>query len=951
MINLTSLKILVGANFLLVAVFALQLALPASSVLGSMSQPWPQENARIPDSTRHSDAWRSNTLAPQNTKVFIPRLDRAVGPPNYFLPHREPVRPRVGLALSGGGARALFQIGVLQALEEYEVPIDFIAGTSMGSVVGGLYAAGYSVKQLRETARTIQWQDITVDTPPRTSLFLAQRQERERAFLQIRFQGLKPYIPPAITAGQKLLTVLTDLTMRANYQASMGFDHLRIPFRTVATDLYSGKEIIIADGDLAEAMRASLAVPFLFAPLPRGGMLLADGGLLNNIPVDVARRYADVVIAVDATSKLRDKDHLNMPWEMADQITTIMQREQTQAQRQRADVVITLDAPTRTSSDFSAIDSLIDTGYRKTLEQIDKIRTLARGQPTEQLFSHGSAQVFAINFLVLHNNESLQRPALSDTMPHAEKGLPRDITFGLPQLTANQYLSLHGDSVGVMLTAEEIQKWVEAVYATGQYATVHAEIRADSLMLVVHDNPRLGQVHFSGNTVFPDSTLLSCMQSRPGEVINHHRSARDLVAIVERYRNDGYALAEIRDVKFDTSTGLLHIDIDEGRIGEIEIEGINRTKNFVVLREFPQKPGDIFHSGVSSRGVRNIYSTGLFDQVMLNIRRGANGAIVKIKVREKPFRVLRVGGRYDTERDTRGFLEMGDENAFGTGSKVFAYQEIGTRDQLSRVAFRNDRILKTYFSLSANAYYHKRENFVYRNLQRDAVGEYLDDRLGLHLVLGQQMRRIGAVSAELRFEEVNLKALKGSGYPTGNSTLNAIILRSVVDTRDRLPFPRHGRYVHAFYENVYSELGAKDSFFRMLMRMETFHSRGPHTLHPKLSIGASDQTTPFSEQFRLGGPDEVYGLREQELIGRHFTLGSLEYRYEFRRRPIFDLYFGLRYDFSGLWIDRRDTNYRKFHHAFGLSLACVTPLGPLSIAYGRYENLRQSVYVSMGYSF
>jgi NTE family protein len=245
-------------------------------------------------------AWPQKKLAPAvaaslrdtlhktaTIRIFTPRLDRAAGPPNYFLSHRQLSRPRVGLALSGGGARALFQIGVLQALEANNIPIDFIAGTSMGSVVGGLYAAGYNAAQLHDIALEIPWDDITVDTPPRTSLFLAQRQERERAFLQVRFRGRKPYIRPAITAGQKLLTVLTDLTMRANYRAGAGFDLLRIPFRAVATDLYSGESVIIADGDLAEAMRASVAVPFLFAPAPRGDMLLIDGGLLNNIPVDV----------------------------------------------------------------------------------------------------------------------------------------------------------------------------------------------------------------------------------------------------------------------------------------------------------------------------------------------------------------------------------------------------------------------------------------------------------------------------------------------------------------------------------------------------------------------------------------------------------------------------------------------------------------------------------------
>jgi NTE family protein len=872
---------------------------------------------------------RSDESSPN---VFTPRLGESCGPPNYFLAHRQLAHPRLGLALSGGGARSLFQIGVLQALEERGIAIDFIAGTSMGSVIGGLYAAGYSAKQLREIVKTIPWDDITVDTPPRTNLFVAQRQERERAFLQVRFRGWKPYIPPAITAGQKLLDVLTNLTMRANYRATGGFDQLRIPFRAVATDLYSGKEVIIADGDLAEAMRASIAVPLIFAPTPRGDMLLADGGLLQNIPVDIVRRHVDVVIAADATSKLRDKEHLKSLWELIDQITTIMQRDENEAQRRKADVVIALDEPQRNSSDYSAIDSLIDLGYRKTLAQMPAIQNLAHRRAAPSL----PEQTFPVHYFALYNNNRR----------HSTNGEPH-LAFSLPPLAAP---AGGGNSDGKVLTAAAIQNWVDAVYASGQFAGVRAEWRADSLRLMVQENPRLQRLRFAGNTVYSDSTLRACLRSQIGEVINHSRSAGDLVAIIERYRSDGYALAEIREVRFDSLDGAVQITIDEGRISAIELEGAKRTRRIVVLREFPQKNGDIFNVNLCSRGIRNIHSSGLFDQVTLNIKRGNDGAIVKIKVQEKPFTVLRLGGRYDTERDTRGFIEAGDENAFGTGSKIFAYQEAGTRDLLTRLALRNDRLLKTYISFSSTLYRQVRENFVYQDF-RDNVGEYQEERLGLNVALGQQMRRFGVVSAELRFEEVNIKSLSGAGYTPGNTTLNGLVLRSIVDTRDRQPFPRRGRFAHVFYENATSDLVARESFYRFFLKMETFHSRGPHTLHPKINLGTSHHLTPFSEQFRLGGPDEVYGLREQEFIGRHFAIGSLEYRYTLRRKPLPPLYLSLRYDLNGLWIDKRDANYRKFRHAFGASLAYETPLGPLSLAYGQYEKSRRRVYVSVGFNF
>jgi NTE family protein len=898
----------------------------------------------------------SNSLRDENNPareviIFRPRLGRQVEPPACFLSHCQLARPQLGLALSGGGARALSHIGVLQAIEEHGIPIDFIVGTSMGSIVGGLYAAGYSATQLREIAHTIPWSDITVDTPPRTSLFLGQKQERDRALLQIRFKNFKPYIPPALTAGQKLLTVLSDLTMRATYGASGGFDHLRIPFRAVATDLHSGEAIAIGEGDLAEAMRASTAVPFLFAPLPSQGRLLADGGLVNNIPVDVARQRVDFVIAVDATSKLRPKDDLASPWEMADQLTTIMQRDRNEAQRQNADVLITIEEKHRTSSDFSAIDSLIDLGYQKTMEQMTKIRLLIGQSEESAVALPEDGTIFSIDHAFIKNSAgvtALSRWELTHQAHAVTAGKNMAPTLSDPR---TELLKGNGTGESVSLSSSEIQQWVEKIYATGDYAAVHAELRMDSLMLVLKENPRLQQVRFTGNTVYHDSTLFACIRSTRGEAINHQRSYDDLTAIVEHYRRDGYALAEINSVLFDSSTGVLQIDIDEGRIAEIEVSGLGRTQKIVVLREFPQKAGDILNSNLCRRGTDDIYNTGLFDQVVLNTYRRQTGAIVNIKVQEKPFTVLRLGGHYDSERYTKGFLEIGDENLLGLGSKLFAYGEIGSRDLLTRLSWRSDRILRTYVSISGSAYYQKRENFVYQPSFANPIGEYLERRTGLHIALGPQLHRLGVFSVELRLEEVELKRISGFGYPTDNLGLSALVLRSIVDTLDRLPFPRRGRYAHIFYETVYTELGARDSFFRLFARLESYHSRGPHTIRPKFSIGASDQTTPFSEQFRLGGPEEVYGLRDQELIGRHFALFSFEYRYQIRRRPLFDSYLSLRYDYSGLWIDKRDVNYRKFRHAFGVSYALDTPLGPIGIAYGMYDNRQQRFYVNIGYKF
>lgn len=880
---------------------------------------------------------------PSKRKEFLPSYDKKVGPPHFFLEHRELRRPRIGLALSGGGARALAQVGVLLALEDNNIPIDFIAGTSMGSVIGGLYAAGYSARQLVDITKNIPWGELMVDTPPRTALFIAQKAERDRSYLQIRFNGLKPYIPPALTAGQRLISILTDLTMRANYRASANFDNLRIPFRAVATDLYSGKEIIIADGELAEAMRASVAFPLLLTPMPRDSMLLVDGGLVNNIPVSVARsQNLDIVIAVDATSKLRDRTQLNAPWEIADQVTSIMQRRHNEAQRRAADVLIMLEDEERTSMDFSNLDSLFAAGYRAALAQMGKLRNAVPYTLTDE-----------------------QNSSASDDELMTFDGVYLD---GHDEHIASNHNDGHDAFVAPSrLSRSNIISMLENYYLTGNYADVRAVWMEDStknfLQFDLKPNPVLQKVRFSGNTVFADSALMRRIQSPIGEPINHPRSRDDLEAIIELYRGAGYALAEIRDVKFNEANGELTIDIDEGYIAEIKIEGAQRTKPLVTLREYPLQVGDIFDSNRSARGMQNIHSLGLFDRVALTVTRrtrtaksddahpGEPTAIVHIKLQEKPFQIVRIGMRYDRERFTRSWFEIGDENFLGLASNLFLQGTIGSRDNGAALYWRADRLFKTYFSFSAQARYRHARFFTYDGGKK-SIGEYEDERFGALFSIGQQVRRFGAVSAELDLSNIQLRSIEGSGFATGRETINTLTFRSVVDTQDRVPFARRGRYMQLFYSMAFRELQTEPTFFKFYARLEsTTTLRKRHTLHPRIMVGTSDQTTPFSEQFRIGGQEEMYGLREQELVGRHFVLMSLEYRYRFPTKFLFDTYFSPRIDFGAVWRDKNDVNYKKFSRGLGIALGWDTPLGPMIIAVGKTQRFASRVYFSLGYRF
>jgi outer membrane protein assembly factor BamA len=503
------------------------------------------------------------------------------------------------------------------------------------------------------------------------------------------------------------------------------------------------------------------------------------------------------------------------------------------------------------------------------------------------------------------------------------------------------------------LAAGEIQKRIEALYATGRYRSVRAFLRGDTLSFELRENPRLQSFEITGNTVYPDSVLLGCMHSRCGEAINHQQGHEDLRALVEHYRRDGYALAQIRNVVFDSSNGTLRITIDEGRIGAIELEGLRHTQPFVVQREFVLKAGEIFNSKHALQGLDNIHSTGLFEKVSLTpVPQDTGGARLQIKLQERPFGILRMGGYYQSERGTYGLLEIGNENMLGSASKLYLHGTAGSRGFLTKATWRTDRLFSTFLTFSASAYLQSWDNFVYPEAAAaQPSGEYQDRRLGIKSTLGQQVRRFGALSAEVRWENIRLNPISGTGYPTGESDIFFIAARSVFDTRDQLPFPCAGRYANISYEYAKPSEPKANSFVKFLGQLESFHALGPHVFHPKFVGGIADATTPFSEQFRLGGPTPVFGLRDQELIGRNLFVASLEYRYQLRKRPLFDIYVGLRYDLSGIWQDRNEATVHEFRHALGLSVTADTPLLPIGIALGWLEHWQKRVYFNVGVPF
>jgi len=275
-----------------------------------------------------------------------------------------PKRPKIALVLSGGAARGLAHVGVIAWLDEHHIPVDSVAGTSMGALMGAMYATGMSPADMRKFIDDINW-EASQASEPRYDQLSFRRKEDRRAF-QIGIPlGLAHGVngPNGFNPGYGVGLLLDRVALL--YSTVTSFDDLPIPFRCVATDMLQGKAVVLEDGSLAEALRSSMSIPGVYTPVELKGTILSDGGLVDNIPTDVGRAFgADIVIAVDVSSPLGDRQKLQTLGGVLDQAVDVMTIEHDRESRNNADIVVAPDLKGFTGDDYIAASQIMDAGYK-----------------------------------------------------------------------------------------------------------------------------------------------------------------------------------------------------------------------------------------------------------------------------------------------------------------------------------------------------------------------------------------------------------------------------------------------------------------------------------------------------------------------------------------------------------------------------------------------------------
>lgn len=417
---------------------------------------------------------------PSRAKVGLPRLLTLMAA--IFLPlagaaqpaapqadqQAHPERPRTCLVLGGGGARGAAHIGVLKVLERERVPVDCIVGTSMGAVVGGLYASGYSADEIETVLDGIDWAEVLRDKPPRNERSMRRKEDDLRLLggVEVGVSNGKIAFPRGLIQGQKLEMLLRRLLL-PTWQVR-DFDQLPIPFRAVATDIVTGDKVVFSEGDMALAIRASMSVPGVFAPVRYQGRLLVDGGVVDNLPIDEARKLgAQRLIVVRVGTPLMDEERLDSPLAISHQMAGVLMKRVVDAQLATLgpqDLLITPPLGTMGSQDFNHSPQAVGVGEQAAQAEVTAIE---RYQVSPRQYAAFQQQ---------HRPPAFEAPivAFVDVL-RGETRTPRVIEQRLqPQL-------------GQPLQPETIERQVALTYGEGRYEQVQWRLddREGELGLVI----------------------------------------------------------------------------------------------------------------------------------------------------------------------------------------------------------------------------------------------------------------------------------------------------------------------------------------------------------------------------------------------------------------------------------------------------------------------------------
>ncbi len=844
-----------------------------------------------------------------------------------IAPHMRPARKTVGLALSGGGANGIAQVGVLKALEEENIPIDAIVGTSIGAVIGGLYSAGYNADDLEKIALELPWEELLSlnNDAPRANTFLEQQKIRDRATVAIRFDNFKLVVPKSLSSAHKLTRILDLLTINALYHPAGSFQTLPVSFSAVTTDLVTGKRITLEEGALSEAMLASSTIPVIFEPIEVGGHKLADGGLVANLAVDeLEKALLDYKIGVDTRGSMYTlAEDIDIPWQAADQAMTILVELQYPRQLEKADLVITPDVAGNPAIDFSKLPELIGAGYKSGKALAGKIR-----------------------------RDISQPPRKKTSLSPYRKSIR--ITS-----TGKEALNNHHAAGEIIRNASFVEEALKELLETDRFTKAYAVIdnNAGEAVFFCETPPLFHSVELrDAATDIEKEEIEACFNGLLMKNYTNAEGTEALEKLLRVFREKGYPLIDIENV--EVTKGTLSIGLSDGKISRFVIaQGKKITRPTPVMRELSIDTSKALRLGDVTRSIDNLFGTGAFNRVSLGIAGNdslsatqSDQRTLRVKLDEKPSTVLRLGVRYDETYNAQAMLDFRNENLYGTANSFGGWGKIGEKNNRANLEFNMPRIGSTSLTFTTTLFYDQRtldireplfsKEFFFSDPElsrKFGIQEYgITSSFGARISKSSQFLLDMTVKNSQAYDKD-----KGSKkFKTQNVDIASAALEFALDTRDDSFLPTEGRHTNLLY-SFNPKIFNDETFWQLHLEHEenmSFSKLVSGQL--RLSLGFSSEGLPFSEMFFMGGAGSPYshrfiGLKENDRIGRNIAALGANFRY----KPSFDLIFPssflLYYNAGNVWQQRTDMSLGALIHGFGAGVNWDTPLGPASFTAGK----------------
>lgn len=833
-------------------------------------------------------------------------------------------KKKIALVLSGGGARGISQLGVINELEKNNIRLDLITGTSIGSMIGGLYSSGYSTNEIENILVSFDWDRALSLTNKyqRTLLFLEQKKIQDRSLLTIPLDGIKPVLlPSSLSNGYYLSEKINTFVLNARYHPVKDFSDLKIPFAAVATDLDNGKRVILTKGNLSESIKASLTFPLLYTPININGRNLVDGGLTSNIPNDVAKKLgADYTIVVNSTSPLKSSKELEDPLNTADQILSITMAQLNDLQLKDANIIITPDINNYSAVDYSKISYLISKGREKTSEVINRIK-----------LELDSLELSESKYF----NNFITRPEVSVVGDFDVQKYKDTLT-----LLTDKYFEKY----------TSIEKNLKMFYKTGIFKNVYAVVSRQNLSanIAYHliSNPVLENVRVINPVSILDSAFQIFKQNNINRVVNNISFEKFYDDLLGLLRKKSFSLIDIGKFYFDYTTKTLEIEFTNGKISNIELSGNTRTNNNVILREVTINTETPVKKPEISESINNVMSTNLFKQVSFDFDYRSNiyQPELRIKLVEKNTKALRFSIKADNEKNLQLLVDLRDENILGSALEAGLLAAGGLRNRIYQLEIKSNQFFRLPLTYNYNLYYTFNDinrysqviDTISNEYELNKLGEYRDIKYGMSFLFGTQLERFGTIYAQAFLENQRIKNKFGSEDLPVDLRVVKLKFGGIFDTEDILPFPTKGTLINFYYETANNIQVSNFSYTKLYI---SYHQYFPvfksQTLRPRFIFGFADKTTPLTEQFSLGGEKSFFGLVDNELRGRQILETSLEYRYLFPYKIFFDTYLSIRYDIGNIWQVTEDIRFKDLRHGLGFTAAFDTPLGEASFSVGR----------------